>query len=329
VTKWHNAIVVFIRLTSNYSALFSKNVLSLWHVFELSTLKSYGHMKHFNSIHSTVTRMTLSLLMGLLFLGCSRTTEQEEKQPNAVRGVVHMGESKVVDSIQQNPKDSPSKKGEPCFSPGSRGNNHPNLDEYVSMIETDEELQLDKEGCLYVWIGPEKNMPKPNQKTIRDTTSWHTTYSTNLYARITPSVDDFLIDPEGPVIIRIDTTGSGYGFTIKPEKLGQKQVYANIELFYNKECTGIAITSQPTQRLHVKVQVSADNIWTESWEKLQHFIIALVALLLGALFFVIRKYVMRKTGYGLKETESTNVENADIVSHEEDIKMIEEEKLPE
>ena len=175
-------------------------------------------------------------------------------------------------------------------------------EEYDAIIEVTEKIRLGASGTMNVWIGKEKYMPKRNVNTVRDTTYWYTYAGT--YARITPRAENFTIEPNEPVIIRIDETGSGAQFNIIPQEKGKFEVSALIELFDNPECEGHPVV-KPAQVLSVQVKVDyLDAIWTVVWTNFIRFWGAFVALFFAVLLFVIRKYVKKKTGYNDKNGQA-------------------------
>ena len=87
-------------------------------------------------------------------------------------------------------------------------------------------------------------------------------------------------------------------------------------MFDNEDCIGTPVI-KPAQVLSVRVNVDyGDEIWKPVWSYFLRFWYAFVALFFGALFFVIRKFVKKKTGY----TEKKDV----LLSQQENVKETEE-----
>lgn len=282
-------------------------------------------MKHIY-FFNLMKRMALAVLMSMVIIGCGPKQPEQQEVGSSEQDITIVespaeevvlsaeGESEVV---TESPADNSSKGGDICFSPGARGGKgdlERLLEPYCAMIEATDTIKLGTSGTLKVWMGKEKFMPKPNSDFNRDTTSWYS--FEGLYARITPNAPGFKIDPEGPVVVRLDSTGSGYKFSITPQEKGEFEIDATIDLFETEACLGAPI-SKPTQTLKVNVVVDyVDEIWKPVWDYFMRFWYAFVALFFGALFFIIRKFVKNKTGY----TEKKNV----LASNEENVKNTED-----
>lgn len=196
-------------------------------------------------------------------------------------------------------------------------------EQYNAIIEATKKIKLGTSGTLKVWIGLEKYIPKQNPNFERDSTTWYSYSGT--YARITPVAKNFIIEPDEPIVLRIDQTGSGFQYAITPQERGEFEVSALIELFDNEECLGHPVI-KPTQVLSVKVEVGyLDEIWAPVWSNFTRFWGAFVALFFAALLFVIRKFVKKKTGYteeknekAIEEGNDVETENVDEMSNDEE-----------
>ena len=97
--------------------------------------------------------------------------------------------------------------------------------------------------------------------------------------------------------------GSSAKFSITPKKADSIEVSADL-LFYDDENRSHLPKLDNTQVLKVKVSVDFWGfIWGTVWKFFKDFWGAFVALVFGALLFVVRKYIKKKTGYSddLKE----------------------------
>lgn len=280
-------------------------------------------MKHID-FFNPMKRMAFAVLLGMFVIGCT-PKQPEQQEVGASEQDVTIVESPVEEVVlgaedesgvvEESPADNSSKGGDICFSPGPKGGDlAQRLEPYCAMIEASDTIKLGNSGFLKVWMGKEKYMPKPNPDFVRDTTSWYS-YA-GLYARITPDAKGFKIDPSEPVVVKLDSTGSGFQFTITPEKKGEFQVSATVELFETEACLGAPVI-KPAQTLTVKVYVDyVDEILKPIWDYFMRFWYAFVPLFFGALFFVIRKFVKKKTGYTEKKnvfasTEEENVKDTE------------------
>jgi hypothetical protein len=134
------------------------------------------------------------------------------------------------------------------------------------------------------------------------------------YARITPYAPDFTIEPEESQIMRIAPSGSSVLFTIIPQKKGNFRISAKIELFDNPYFDGVPI---PKTTNIVSVEVTVDpmvnlvgglkKMGTVVWDSFMKFWGAIVALIFGALLFLTRKFIKRKTGFAGDGIESSSM----------------------
>ena len=175
-------------------------------------------------------------------------------------------------------------------------------DEYTAVLDVTEKMELHQKGDFRVWIGIEDYMPEDDLSMSRRTTSFPADEGN--YARITPYAPDFRIEPEESQVMRIVPSGSSVLFTIIPEKKGEFKISAKIELFDNPYFEGVPI---PKTTNIVSVVVTVDPIvnvmdrlgqlGTVLWDNFLKFWGAIVALIFGALLFVTRKFIKKKTGF--------------------------------
>ena len=140
---------------------------------------------------------------------------------------------------------------------------------------------------------------------VRDTTTVYA--ESDSYAIVTPIAPDFEVNPAVSPRIPLQATGSSFAFTLTPLKKGKSFVSATV-VIYDREGNEIP---QSTQRLSVRVSSNfwgrqekhADDMEEVFWKQFLNFFTALVVLVLGALLFVIRRYIKKKTGYDEKENK--------------------------
>ena len=187
-----------------------------------------------------------------------------------------------------------------------------NADDYTAVLDVTGQMELHQKGDLRVWIGIENYMPEEDPDMVRKTTSFPGDEGN--YARITPYAPDFRIEPEESQIMRIVPSGSSVLFTIIPEKKGEFKISAKIELFDNPYFEGVPI---PKTTNIVSVVVSVDpkvnliarlgQLGTVLWDNFLKFWGAVVALIFGALLFVTRKFIKKKTGFMGNGIESSSL----------------------
>ena len=257
-----------------------------------------------------------------------RPTEEREARPDPrpTGGVPDSGETKPAQK-PSNPSAKPS--GRPSSMPGT--GNKPaaqstpvdepaveepssslNADDYTAVLDVTEQMELNQKGDLRVWIGIENYMPEEESDMVRKTTSFPGDEGN--YARITPYAPDFRIEPEESQVMRIVPSGSSVLFTIIPEKKGEFKISAKIELFDNPNFEGVPI---PKTTNIVSVVVSVDptvkiksglgELGTVLWDNFLKFWGAVVALIFGALLFVTRKFIKKKTGFMGNGIESSSL----------------------
>jgi len=271
-------------------------------------------MNRYNNLYNLVKRMALAVLVSMVIYGCSSgmpeyNTPKEEYPEQNIPAEENPIEEKVdIPDILEIPEENPSGTGEVALSPGPNGGEtRPTLnpDNYDAVLEVTKEIRMGTSGTLSVWIGLEDYILKQSANTERDTTPL---YSIRPYARITPHAPDFKVDPMEAQCVKIDSTGSSVLFTLTPEKKGNFEVGAKIDLFDNEDCSGVPFPKN-TQVVSVKVTVDYNSrlaeIWDVFWEGFLRFWKIFVALAFGALIFVIRKFVKKKTGYSEEENEKT------------------------
>ena len=183
-----------------------------------------------------------------------------------------------------------------------------NADDYKVALDVTNEITLNSTATLRVWIGLENYIPKAIPTTVRDTT----TIPANLgdYARITPYAPDFTVGPEESQVMRIVPSGSSVLFSLTPEKEGEFLISAKIELYDNPDLVGVAIPkTSDIVSVVVKVDTKAavkshlGELGTITWAELKKFWAAIVAVFFGALLFLFRKFVRKKTGYAADGSE--------------------------
>lgn len=239
-------------------------------------------MKQYGNLFNWIRQAALAILLGIVLGGCRNNAAPSGPNPYGIDPEKNTPTHEEM-SFTPNPNDKETREI---------------LNNYEAVLEVSKEIRMGTSGTLSVWIGLEEYMPKQNQNTVRDTTSL---YSIRPYARITPYAPDFKVNPEEARCVKIDPTGSMVLFTLTPEKKGNFEVSARIDLFDNDECSGVPFPKN-TQVVSVKVTVDYNSrlaeIWAVFWDGFLRFWKILVPLVFGALIFVIRRFIKKKTGYG-------------------------------
>lgn len=258
---------------------------------------------------SYVKRILFAAFLILFIVGCGPTTPKEE---------VEVGSEEILEPSENN-EDNTTVVDEPEVSVSDEdivgssveptvGDSNPSetaKDYKAISTVTQEKMTLEETTKLKIWIGEEKEaekyQPKENNKMAHDTVVFSAVNAT--YARITPSAPEFEVEPKS-IIVPIVATGVEKTFVLTPKQEGTFQVSAEIELFDNKDCIGVG---KPVASGEVIVEVSVDNmghfkkflrrLGSEFGSQFETFFAALLVILFGALIFVIRKFIKKKTDY--------------------------------
>ncbi|MBR4135264.1 MAG: hypothetical protein IKU03_02490 [Bacteroidales bacterium] len=261
------------------------------------------------NMFSYVKRILFAAFLILFIVGCGPTTPKEE---------VEVGSEEILEPSENN-EDNTTVVDEPEVSVSDEdivgssveptvGDSNPSetaKDYKAISTVTQEKMTLEETTKLKIWIGEEKEaekyQPKENNKMAHDTVVFSAVNAT--YARITPSAPEFEVEPKS-IIVPIVATGVEKTFVLTPKQEGTFQVSAEIELFDNKDCIGVG---KPVASGEVIVEVSVDNmghfkkflrrLGSEFGSQFETFFAALLVILFGALIFVIRKFIKKKTDY--------------------------------
>lgn len=176
------------------------------------------------------------------------------------------------------------------------------LEDYKAVLEVDKKIKLHQNASLIVWIGDESTAYVADEEAVVDTEIFPARIGQ--YAKVKPIAPDFEIVPSETGCIKIDPSGSKVQFTLKAIEEGTFEVSAEIQLFDNPNCEGTPVP-KTTEHLSVTVEVDKDYRWKNRidklgeifWDKFFSFWGALVALVLGFLIYIIRKFLKNKTGY--------------------------------
>ena len=239
-----------------------------------------------------VIRITLLLLFTLVVTACPAERPPEQKDQNT--GI-------------QTPPPMDGDDGDIMIV--SSGAPAPDPDEVKYKVDLTAERKMRVGGDHYfrVWIGGEDQLPPPMEDTVSDTTS--VMAHEGSYAVVTPVCPKFKVNPDTPQTIPLKASGSSALFTLTPLKRGRSFVSATVKI-YDRDGNE---TPQSTKRLSVKV---SSNFWGRQvdhgeeiekvfWDKFLPFFSALLVLVLGAILYVVRRYIKKKTGYDGDGTENT------------------------
>lgn len=283
-----------------------------------------------NTLFNIVKRVAFAVLLGMVVYGCGpkqpaeQTVELQEpemtvEEPQSedvvldtiAEGVVSdtVGEDVVIETEGENvpivtgtvindldlgdipvvERDETKGGIAKSYKPGSKEN----LNDYAAILDVTERIYKGHQGTLNVWVGKEKYMPEPNEGMARDATPL---YSVKAYALIIPHADGCVFNHDS-IFMPVDTAGSVAHFKMTPEKTGDIEVSAEV-LFFDEDNYSKLPGHSATPVLHVKVRVDYWNeIWTPVWNCFKDFWGVFVALVFGALLFVVRKFIKNKTGY--------------------------------
>jgi hypothetical protein len=244
---------------------------------------------------------------------CGGSTTPQEEQLGADPGIEGMPMEQPVGDVPVAQKPAPIEIPDGEFADvGSAAPSDFNPDDYSAVLDVTKELELHQKGDLRVWIGMEDFVPEDEADMVRKEINFPANEGN--FARITPYAPDFKIEPEESQVMRITPSGSSVLFTIIPEKKGEFKISAKIELFDNPNFEGVPI---PKTTNIVSVVVSVDptvkiksglgELGTVLWDNFLKFWGAVVALIFGALLFVTRKFIKKKTGFMGNGIESSSL----------------------
>ena len=224
-----------------------------------------------------VARITLLVLFTLVVTACPADKPKPIQTPN-IQTPPPQGDGGDVDIVGSAPS--------------------PAMDDYQVILEADKKMIMGSSNYLRVWIGAEGHMPPPVEEIVRDTTTVYA--DSNSYALVTPIAPDFKVEPDVAKRIPLKATGSSAVFSLYPLKRGKSYVTATV-VIYDSEGNE---DPQSTKRLSVRVSSDYGNKLVNIFmDYFLNFYTALVVLVLGALLFVIRRYIKKKTGYDEKKNK--------------------------
>lgn len=253
-----------------------------------------------------IKRLALVVLLGMVVFGCApKEPVQQEVERQEPEATIEEGPSVDTTCVTED-MDTVVDKGAPMMSKRKKSaQKGPKLkdEDFEAEVDVSKKIKLGDKGKLKVRISMKKHESEVDEDMKRKTIPLISAY-TGAYARITPSADDFIISPDNPkliaydnvAIVRVDSTGVEVQYTIIPQKSGKLNAGASIDLFDNRECTGDPLTISPNAIIKVRVNYWK-AIWDPVWHAFEKFWGAFVALVFGALLFVVRKYIKKKTGY--------------------------------
>ena len=232
-----------------------------------------------------VIRITLLLLFTLVVTACPGERPPEQNVQNT--------------GIQTPPPPDDGDEGDPVITWSSAPAPDPDEVKYKVDLTAERKMRVGDDHYFRVWIGGEDSMPPPMEDTVSDTTT--VMAHEGSYAVITPVCPKFKVSPDTPQTLPLKASGSSILFTLTPLKRGKSYVSAIVKI-YDREGNE---TPQSTNRLSVKI---SSGFWVRQgdhaaemenvfWEKFIPFFSALLVLVLGAILFVVRRYIKKKTGY--------------------------------
>ena len=262
-----------------------------------------------NRLECILKLLFTALLSALILSGCTEKNPPEEEELGSVEPVEVTTPDPVPDIEGSAPElDYDYIPIVGAAAPGS------DSEEFVATLTVTQNMKKRHHGDLIISLGSDSYDPKHDENFVRDTT--HFSAEGDTWARVIPHAPDFRIEPEGAKIVKLKHDRTDIRFTLYPKGNGTFPVTADVELFDNPECSGIG-DSKSLETLKVRVKVGGWEVVEDGFEdvggkalkKILNFLNALVVLVLGALFFVIRRYIQKKTGYGGSGDEIDNTEN--------------------
>lgn len=200
---------------------------------------------------------------------------------------------------------SPSAKTPSDMAPDGKKGGNPTVDngEYEIRLGATKLVNKDSSGEITVRIGLPGKLPEKDSTEVYNSL-YVGAEDVSTYARVTPRAPDFIVEPAEPQIVKVKPS-TAVSFSLIPKKVGEYSVRAQVEFSSTEDFSSIE-DSQWTNSLKVNVKVIPDvrkanrieDLIKTVWKYLTKFWEAFVALFFGALLFVIRKFIKKKTGYG-------------------------------
>lgn len=272
---------------------------------------------------------TLAILLGMAFVGCNNPQKHDTTVDNVEPVQVPTSTPPEEEVLMATPPEedvvmaTPPEGREEYISVTASAPYNPGDGEeqvvgasptsvekdFIAKLSASKRIYLDRKGQFFVWIGLEKYLPKKRKRMVDDTVV--VPGKPGAYVRITPHAPELKLDKEYE-IVPLRERGVTVRFDFIPEKLGPCSIDAKIEVSDDPNNWENCYPIRPDDTLTVKVRVDRmEKIRTrlglmdeEAWKAFQRFWAAFMALLFGALLYVIRKYVKKKTGYEEKEQEN-------------------------
>lgn len=260
------------------------------------------------TLFSFVKRTLFAAFLIMVIVGCGPSTPTEEEAVGSEEIVVPTEDDEDNTTVVEEPEVGYSDEKDEGSSEvpivGSSPDSSASAKDYTAISTiTQEKMTMEETNKLKIWIGEEKEAakykPKENKEMAHDTVVFNSVNAT--YARITPNAPDFEVEPKS-IVVPIVPTGVEKTFTLKPIQEGTFNVSAEIELFKNEECIGVGY---PVASGEVTIEVAVDNmghfkkflrrLGVEFGSQFEKFFAALLVILFGALTFVIRKFIKKKT----------------------------------
>ena len=175
-------------------------------------------------------------------------------------------------------------------------------DNYKVVMSTDSVINLGQTGILDVWIGSEEITYDGPDGTTKDNAI--IPKRIGQYAKISPEAQGFEVTGDDGKCYKIDESGSNVRFSLKPLTAGKFLVSAKVEMYKTEDCSDPPVPKY-VERLSVHVKVDKEKVRDQKvqelsdivWENFKKFWGALVALIFGAILFVIRRKIKKTTGY--------------------------------
>jgi len=272
---------------------------------------------------------TLAILLGMAFVGCNNPQKHDTTVDNVEPVQVPTSTPPEEEVLMATPPEedvvmaTPPEGREEYISVTASAPYNPGDGEeqvvgasptsvekdFIAKLSASKRIYLERKGQFFVWIGLKEYLPRKRKKMVEDTVV--VPANPGAYVRITPHAPELKLDKEYE-IVPLRERGVTVEFDFIPEKLGPCSIDAKIEVSNDPNNWENSYPIRPEDNLTVKVRVDRmEKIRTrlglmdeEAWKTFQRFWAAFMALLFGALLYVIRKYVKKKTGYEEKEQEN-------------------------
>ncbi|MDL2227400.1 hypothetical protein LJC30_00740 [Odoribacter sp. OttesenSCG-928-L07] len=200
------------------------------------------------------------------------------------------------------------------------------IDEYEISITMEKKVYMNQTSNLSVLIGAKGkyDLKQEKKSEIRDKTDVMGDIDIGgMYAKVVLNANDFEIisSDDEYKCLKVYPYGTPFGFVLKPKKEGTFEIKANVYFYKDCNCVERAERGKISSNT-LKIKVVVDEMTGVRGTIMNHvaeFITALVVLILGAILFVVRKFIKNKTGFEVPQVDATVDKIKTIISKDKTV----------